>query len=125
LDSDRTVRRLVVGIKAEVIPDVDVSTDHLVFDVDRASTQLVELKSNNLKAFSVSHVVCTHGAFKAAIQKSGNGDRQTATVLVTFDPDKWHDSRHKAELHITTNSRAEPLMRIGLSVTAPVQRASP
>ena len=125
LEGEDRLRKLVVGVQAEVDPDVAVSLDRLEFSPEVADTKSVELRANQISALDVKEVACTHRAFSAILEPPGADAAAQRVVRVAFDPAQWQDSSHTAELFIKTNSVAEPVLRIGLSVTPPQQEAKP
>lgn len=122
LEGEDQLRKLVVGVKASVDPDVATSADRLEFASENPDVKTVELRANQIGSLEVQAVTCTHRAFSATLEPLGL-DRHTRRVIrVSFDPAQWHDPRHTAELHVTTNSPSEPLMRIRLSVKPSEER---
>lgn len=119
------MQKLVVGVRAEVDPDIAVSPDRLEFSPEVPDAKSVELRANQISALEVQEVTCTHRAFSATLESPGADATSRRVVRVAFDPAQWQDSSHTAELFIKTNSVAEPVLRIGLSVTPPQKEAKP
>jgi hypothetical protein len=98
-----------VGLKGNVEPDIICETTELKFQEDTKATKTVKLRPGKMSAFRVIQVSCTQRAWTAM------WNEKESTVEVRFDPKLASDDvigRHF--LHITTDSKNEPLVRIPL-----------
>lgn len=123
LEGEQELRRLVVGVKATIEPDVAISEELLEFSGEKPDVRTVELNANQIGSLNVQAVTCTHRAFSATLEPLDPDHRRRRVIRVSFDPAQWDDPRHTAELHVSTNSPAEPLLRIHLSVKPTPERA--
>mgnify|MGYP003345084602 FL=1 len=108
-------RELQLAMKADVIPDYDISQESLIFSRDKDSPNRlsVTLTPRLLQEIQILDASCTNASFKAVITEHSPN---AAKVEVLFTPDLLRRGERDSLLQIKTNSTRQPLVQVRLLV---------
>ena len=99
-------------IKADIIPDFEISPAKLEFVSDKQAAQQITLTYKDGAYVTISDVVIHHPAFTAEV----SDDIRSPNATVSFDPEKWIDGTRYLQARVVTTSENQPIFPLPINI---------
>ena len=110
VEDEPTERFIPLMIKADIIPDYEISPDKLEFVSDKQGTHQITLTHTEDHFITIRDVLIHHPAFSAVVSP----DMQSATI--SFDPEGWTDGTRYLQARIVTTSENQPIFLLPVNI---------
>lgn len=112
VEDDPAERFVPLIIKADVIPDYDITPAKLEFISDQQDAQQITLTYKEGTYATIREVLILHPAFSAVV----SDDIRSPNATISFDPEKWTDGTRHVQARIVTSSENQPIFLLPINI---------